>query len=143
MRVKMRMIGSKMDSSNVLIDTKALQLGTAVYVEKFPETRDIGILTLIEGVNENENLFQISVKDSTGNLLGRGNKFRSKIMSQKTDETVVIYNINQVTFYNKNDFYIIELWNNEDIIDTFELRAENNIYNIYKNVDDRGTISLL
>lgn len=143
MKIKVRMIGSKMDSSNILVSNKALQLGTTIYIEKFPEIRDVGILTVIEGVIESENLFQIAVKDSTGKLLGRGNKFRAKIISQETNEAIVIYNINQAAFSNKDDFYIIELWNNENIIDTFELKAKNNIYNIYKNIDERGTISFI
>ena len=47
-----------------------------------------------------------------------------------------------MTFENKFDFYTVELWNEEKIIDKFELKAETNIYNIYSNMNESGTMSL-
>lgn len=142
MKVKVRMIGNKMDGSKMLVDTSDLQFGTAVYVEKFPTTKDVGFLTILEGLKEDNNIFNIAVKNSEGKLLGTGAKFKSKIISKETGEAAIIYNITQVTFENRFDFYTVELWNEEKIIDKFELKAETNIYNIYSNMNESGTISL-
>lgn len=143
MKVKVRMIGDKLDSNTMLVDAGKLQLGTKVYTQRFPLTKDVGIFTVIEGMEESKNIFQIAVKDSNGELLGRGNVFRMKILSKETGEGVLIYNINKAHFKNRDSFYIIELWNGENLIDSFNLGADSDIYNIYSNLDEKGTISLL
>lgn len=142
MKVKVRMMGNKMDGSKMLVDTSNLQFGTAIYTEKFPVTKDIGFFTIIEDLEEDNNIFNIAIKNSEGKLLGKGSKFKSKIISKETGEAAIIYNITQVTFENKFDFYTVELWNEEKIIDKFELKAETNIYNIYSNMNESGTMSL-
>lgn len=143
MKVKVRMIGDKLDSNTMLIDASKLQLGTKVYTSKFPLTKDVGILTVIEGMNEKDNSFQISVKDSKGELLGKGKVFRIRVLSKETGEGLMVYNINKAHFENRDSYYIIELWNKDTLLDSFELGAESNIYNIYSNLDEKGSISLL
>lgn len=143
MKVKLRMMGNKTDGSKMLMNISDLQFGTAIYVEKFPVTKDIGFLTVLEDLDVEKNIFHISIKNSVGELLGVGAKFRSKIISKETGEVAIIYNITQVTFENRLDFYTVELWNNEEIIDTFKLKAESDIYNIYNNMNESGTLSLL
>lgn len=143
MKIKMRMIGDKLDSNTLLIDAAKLQLGTKVYTKQFPFTKDVGVLTLIEGLKEEENNFQITVKDSNGELLGKGGLFRAKIKNKASDEAIVIYNINKAYFECRDDFYIIELWSNGKMIDNFELGADADIYRIYENLDEKGSISLL
>lgn len=141
MNIKLRMIGNKMDSSKILFNLEKMQLGTRLLVEKFPITRDIGILTVINSFNELENEFQIVVKDSHGKELGKGEVFRLRIMTREK-EAIIIYNINKAYFEKKEDFYTIELLNKGNIIDRFDLSCETNIYNIYNNLDDKGTINL-
>lgn len=143
MKIKVRMIGDKLDSNTMLVDAGKLQLGTKVYTQRFPLTKDVGILTIIEGMKESKNIFQIVVKDSKGELLGKGNIFRMKILSKETGEGVLVYNINKAHFENRDSFYMIELWSGDELIDSFNLGADSDIYNIYTNLDERGTISLL
>lgn len=143
MKVKVRMLGNKMDGSLMLMNNSNLQLGTAVYVDKFPAVKDIGILTILENFNKEKNIFQVTVKNSIGKVLGKTNKFRSKIISKETGEAALIYNINQVEFNDKMDFYTIELWNEEVMVDSFNMGVKNNIYDIYDNMDEKGMISLL
>lgn len=141
MNIKLRMIGNKIDSSKILFNLEQMQLGTKVFIEKFPITKDIGILTIINNFNELENEFQIVVKDSQGKELGKGEVFRLKIMT-KEKEAIIIYNINSAYFEKREDFYTIELLNRGNIIDSFDLSCETNMYNIYNNLDDKGTINL-
>mgnify|MGYP000031410342 CR=1 FL=1 len=143
MNIKMRMIGDKVDSNTLLIDANKLQLGTKVYTKKFPFTKDVGVLTVIEGLREERNSFQIAVKSSQGELLGKGGVFRAKIKNRASDEAIVVYNINKAYFENRNDFYIIELWSNDQMLDSFELGADADIYKIYEILDEKGSISLL
>lgn len=143
MKIKVRMLGNKMDSSLMLMNNSSLQLGTSIYVEKLPVTIDVGVLNILENMNKEKNLFQVVVKDSAGSLLGKSDNFRSKIISRETGEAILIYNINKAFFNNKQDFYTIELWNEEEIVDSFEIKVKNNIYDIYDNMDDKGLISLV
>lgn len=143
MRVKLRMVGGKLNSGNILVNGERLQLGTTVYVDKFPVTKDIGILTILENFDEKINEFQICVKNSDNKELGRGEVFRSKVVLKNKGEGIIIYNVNKAYFENKNDFYIIELWNKDKIIDKFSLNCDSDIYNIYENLEEKGTISLL
>ncbi|WP_130891782.1 hypothetical protein LIY46_00040 [Fusobacterium varium] len=143
MNVKLRMIGDKLDARYILVNAAKLQLGTTIYTEKFPITKDIGILTILDNFSENKNKFQICVKSSDGTVIGKGEIFRSKVVLKGQQEGIIIYNINNAYFENRNNFYVVELWNENNLLDTFELRCESNIYNIYENLDEKGTISLI
>ncbi|STO31737.1 Uncharacterised protein [Fusobacterium necrogenes] len=142
MNIKVRILSDKLDSSSLLIETKNLQLGTKVYTSQFPFTKDVGVLTIISDLDEKNNNFQLVVKDSQGNLLGKGNKFRAKIKSKESKDGILIYNINNAYFENDHSSYLIEVWNEDKLIDNFTLGASISIYNIYDNLDDRGVIIL-
>lgn len=143
MKVKVRFLADKLDATKTLLDTKHLQLGTTVYTKKFPLNKDIGVLTIIEGMTEDRNEFQICVKNSQEEVLGRGEVFRGRLLTKKNSEGIIIYNVNNAYFENKMDFYIIELWNGAECIDKFELNASVDIYDVYENLDEKGMISLV
>ena len=141
MRVKARLIGDKMNSEDMLISGNNLQLTTRVYSEKLPFTKDIGILTILENFNEEDNNFQIIIKNPKEEELGRGNIFRLKIVT-KEREAILIYNVNKAYFEKKDDFYVVELWNKNNLLDTYNLGCEVEIHNIYNNMLPKGVISL-
>ncbi len=141
MKVKLRLIGDKLNSDELLISAKNLQLGTDIYVEKFPITKDVGVMTILESFEEKENRFQVVIRDKENKELGRGNIFKLKIMT-KEKEAIIIYNINKAYFEKKIDFYKVELLSGESVIDSYKLGCETEIYNIYSNLAPKGTISL-
>lgn len=141
MNIKLRMIGNRLDSGEMLFNLEKMQIGTKILIEKFPIKRDIGVLTIIENFDEKKNEFQICVKDSQGKELGRGDLFRSRVLSSDK-EGIIVYNINSAYFEKKDDFYTIELFNKEKILDKYSISCDTNIYNIYQNLDDRGTIEI-
>lgn len=139
MKVKLRMIGGKVDSTSTLMNMENMQLGEKILVDNYPVTKDIGIITILEDFNIDENEFQIHVKNLKEELLGKGNVFKLKIM---TEENIgaVLYNVNKATFENRESGYIVELHNKEKVIDKIKIMSDTNIYNIYENLDDRGSI---
>ena len=139
MKVKLRLIGGKVDSSALLVNLENGQLGNKVLVKEYPVTEDVGIVTFLENFKVEENEFQICVKNLNDEILGKGNVFRGKIMSLD-GIGVVLYNVNKAYFENRESGYIIELFNKNKQIDRFILQSDTNIYNIYNNLEERGVI---
>lgn len=140
MKVKLRLIGDKIDSTKILLSGNNLQLGDKVWIPKFPATKDVGVLVVVDEFDVNNNKFQICVKNEKEEVLGRGEVFRSKILS-KSNEGILAYNVNKAYFENRERVYIVELWNGNKLLDTLHLSAEAEIYNIYENLDEKGRIS--
>lgn len=142
MKVKVRLIGNQINSDDILISGKNLQLTTSIYSESLPATKDIGVITILDNFSEAKNIFQVIIKNSKNEELGRGDIFRLKIMT-KEREAILVYNINGAYFEKKGDFYIVELWNEDNILDRYNLECETEIHNIYSNLLPKGTISLI
>lgn len=140
MKVKLRLIGDKIDSSKILISANNLQMGNKILVERFPATKDVGILTILDEFDGKNNKFQLCVKNGKNEVLGRGEIFRSKIL-YKSEEGMIAYNVNKAYFENRESFYIVELWNDKTLLDSFNLFAETEIYNTYENLEEKGRIS--
>lgn len=141
MKVKVRLIGDKINSEDMLISANNLQLTTKVFSEKLPVTKDVGVMTILEDFSEKDNSFQVVIKNSKDEELGRGNIFRLKIMTEER-EAILIYNVNKAYFEKKGDFYTVELWNKDKILDKYDLGCEVEIHNIYNNMLPKGVISL-
>lgn len=142
MKIKVRLIGEQINSEETLISGKNLQLTTNIYSENLPVTKNIGVITILDDFDELKNTFQVVVKNSKDEELGKGKIFRLKIMT-KEREAILIYNINGAYFEKKSDFYIVELWNEKCILDSYTLKCETEIHNIYSNLLFKGTISLI
>lgn len=140
MKIKLRLVGDKIDSTKKLLSVNNLQLGNKIWIPKFPVTKDVGILIVIQDFDISNNKFQVCVKNEKEEILGRGEVFRSRIVS-KSKEGILTYNINKAYFENRESFYIIELWSGNKLLDIFHLYAEVEIYNIYENLDEKGTVS--
>lgn len=139
MKVKLRLIGGKVDSSALLLNLENGQLGSKILVTEYPVTQDVGVVTFLEEFKLEENEFQICVKSLDNKVLGKGSVFRSKIMLSE-EEGVILYNINKAYFENRESGYIIELFNKNKQIDRFILQSDTNIYNMYNNLEEKGVI---
>ena len=139
MKVKLRLIGGKVDSSALLLNLENGQLGNKVLISEYPITQDVGVVTFLEDFKLEENEFQICVKSLENKILGKGSIFRSKIMSLD-GVGVILYNINKAYFESRESGYIIELFSKNKQIDRFVLQSDTNVYNMYNNLEEKGVI---
>lgn len=141
MRIKSRLIGQKMNIENRLLSLEDLQLTTTLYVDSYPTTRDIGIFSVLEDITEEENEFQVIIKNLNNKELGRGSRFRTSYLT-KDGEGILIYNLNRIEFKNPNSGYIVEVLNGENLFDRYEIKSSTDIYKIYTPALSAGVIKL-
>lgn len=141
MKVRFKMVGDKINTESMLSNLNKMVSGTTAYVESYPVKKDFGIFNVIDEVSLNNNNFQIIVKNKEEVVLGKGEPFRSKTL--QADGTVILgYNINQAYFNHKEDFYIVELYVKGILVDKYELRTTDDIYDIYDNQNPSGLMKL-
>ena len=142
MKIKARMMGDRMNINNMLLSPTNLQLTTKVYCKQFPVKKSVGIMTILDDFEEKDNCFHVVLKNSKEQELGRGSKFRTHYLTLER-EGIVIYNVNDITFESKDDFYIVELWNEDEILDRYKLECCAEIYDVYMNLLPKGRVSLI
>lgn len=141
MKVIENFISEQVDTENKYPVLYKFHLGSSFYSNTFPIEKNIGFTTIIGDFNKENNKFNIIIKNKENIEIAKGNEFKCKLVNENNNG-ILLYNVNGAYFQNENSYYLIELWNEENLLKTFKLKGENCIYKIYQNLDSSGTINI-
>lgn len=141
MKVIENFISEQVDTENKYPTLDKIHLGSSFYSNIFPIEKNIGFTTIIGDFNKENNKFNIIIKNKENIEIAKGNEFKCKLVNENNNG-ILLYNLNGAYFQNENSYYLIELWNEDNLLKTFKLKGENCIYKIYQNLDSSGTINI-
>ncbi len=142
MKLKIRILSNELNNQLKKPNITGMLLGTTVIVTEYPQSLNIGVLTIFEDYNKEKNEFQVRVKKFENEEIGCGSLFKSLIIS-KNRETIIQYNIRELIFKEPNTCYIIELFNEGELIDRFKIESTLDMGTIYENTSISGIIDLI
>lgn len=144
MKVKSRLLtNDNFDLNTKVPNLSNVILGDKIIVPYFPNVVEvITVATILEGVNRDNNIFDIKISNLKGEELGQIKNYISKSLAL-TGEAILCYRFAKLTFQSEEDFYEIELLNKGKLIEKYRLSATTSYYDIYENYDIFGVIPAL